>query len=146
MNKNRQRVEVCSRLRQAMHSQRGLTLIETLVALGIIAAVAVVYLVGMTTASKAIMVSQERVAADSLAKSQMEAIKIWEYDEVNDPPNYDAAKLSSTYYKIDIYAHRWDPELDIESTDSDTGLQKITVTITRDGDTVFTLIGYKVKR
>jgi prepilin-type N-terminal cleavage/methylation domain-containing protein len=125
--------------------QRGLTLIEILVALGILAAVAVVFLLGMSTSSKAIMVSQEAVAVDSLAKSQMENIKSWAYDDVNDPPQYENAKLTDIPdgYDITITAAHLDPDGD-GFTDDD-GLQKITVNVTHDGEIAFTLVGYKVK-
>ncbi|MCJ7655338.1 MAG: type II secretion system GspH family protein, partial [Dehalococcoidia bacterium] len=126
--------------------QRGLTLIEILVALGILAAVAVTFLLSMTTSSKAVMVSQERVAVDSLTKSQMERIKSWEYDATNDPPDYQAAKLTDIPdgYDTDIDAVRLDPDED--GLDDDDGLQEITITVTHDGETAFTLVGYKVNQ
>jgi type II secretory pathway pseudopilin PulG len=122
-----------------------MTLIEVLVALGIIAAVAVVFLLGMSTSSKAVMVSQESVAADSLAKSQMENIKSCEYDYTNNPPDYTAAKLTvlPTGYDIIITAARLNPKVDDPTNDD--GLQEITVTVTHGVETVFTLVGYKVK-
>ena len=124
-----------------------MTLIETLVALGIIAAVAVVFLIGMTTSSKAVMVSQERVAVDSLAKSQMESIKSQAYDDDlnHNPPQY--LKLADedkpAGYDINITAERLNPKGD--DPDNDDGLQEIEVTVTRDEETVFILVGYKVK-
>src|SRR4030043_1103780 len=75
----------------ARNGEQGLTLIEILVAMGILAAVAVTFLLGMAASSQAVMVSQERVAVDSLAKSQMEYVKNLPYDDVNDPPVYAVA-------------------------------------------------------
>ena len=128
----------------ARNAERGLTLIEILVALGILAAVAVVFLLGMTTSSKAVMVSQKAVAVDSLAKSQMENIKSWAYDDINDPPQYENAKLTDIPdgYDITISAARLDPGDD--GFDDDDGLQEITVTVTHEGETAFELVGYKV--
>ncbi len=145
MNKRRQQVAFPA-FGPARNGERGLTLIEILVALGILAAVAVVFLVGMATSSKAVMVSQERVTVDSLAKSQMESIKSWEYDDDNNPPQYQSAKLTDipTGYDITITAARLDPKGN--GTDNDDGLQEITVTVTHGGETVFTLVGYKVNR
>ncbi|MBM3143278.1 MAG: type II secretion system protein [Chloroflexi bacterium] len=144
MNKRRQQVAFPA-FGPARNGERGLTLIEILVALGILAAVAVIFLIGMSTSSKAVMVSQESVTADSLAKSQMERIKSWAYDAGNNPPNYEAAKLTDIPdgYDITISAARLDPKGD--GTDNDDGLQEITVTVTHDGEPVFTLVGYKVK-
>jgi type II secretory pathway pseudopilin PulG len=124
-----------------------MTLIETLVALGIIAAVAVVFLIGMTTSSKAVMVSQERVAVDSLAKSQMERIKSWQYDPDNNPPQYEDAKLPDEDipdgYDIVISTQRLELNPDNDPSEDD-NIQSITVTVTHD-EKVFTLVGYKVK-
>jgi type II secretion system protein I len=140
MNKSRQRAltAFCS----AHHARQGLTLIEVLIALGILAAVAVVFLASMSTSSRAVIIHQEQVNAEGLAKSQMEAIKLRAYDN-NNPPNYDAAKLANipADYDIDIDAVRMDPRGD--GTAIDDGLQEITVTVTHKGDPVFTLEGYK---
>ena len=119
-------------------SQLGMTLIEILVALGILAAVAVVFLVGMATSSKAVMVSQKSVAAESLAKSQMENTKAQTYvDGV------------TTYPKITIPQDLVDQGYDVTIVAEplhtpDDGIQRITVTVTRNGETAFTLEGYKV--
>src|SRR4030042_995986 len=134
--------------RSLQNGVQGLTLVEALVALGILAAVAVIFLLGMTTSSKAVMVSQERVAADSLAKSQMENIKSWAYDSdpTHNPPDYSAAKLAdSPPFYINFVAERLEVKGGNPAGEDD-GIQKITVTITRDGETVLTLEGYKVNR
>lgn len=122
-----------------------MTLIEVLVALGIVGAVAVTFLLGMSTSSKAVMVSQERVTADNLAKSQMENITKWEYDDENDPPYYEDAKLDNipTGYDISITAERMDPKED--GYDEDDGMQRITIHITHGEETALTMVGYKVR-
>jgi prepilin-type N-terminal cleavage/methylation domain-containing protein len=144
MNKRRQQVAFPP-FGPMRNGQQGLTLIEILIALGILAAVAVIFLVGMSTSSKAVMVSQNSVAAESLAKSQMESIKSCEYDYDNNPPQYQSAKLTDipTGYDITITAARLNPKGDDPTNDD--GVQEITVTVTHGGETVFTLVGYKVK-
>src|SRR4030042_1717738 len=82
MNKNRQRV--LAGFRPARNGEQGLTLIEILIAMVILAMVAGVFLLGISTSATAVMVSQERVAVDSLAKSQMEFIKNQGYVNVAD--------------------------------------------------------------
>ena len=130
--------------RSAMRGEPGMTLIEILVAMGILAAVAVVFLLGMSASSKAVMISQERVAVDSLAKSQMEYVKYLSYDDVNDPPVYavDPGITLPSGFNIVVNAERQDPEDDGLSDDD--GIQQITVTVTHDGETAFTLVGYKL--
>lgn len=123
-----------------------MTLIETLVAVAILGAVGVVFLTGLTVSSKAVMVSQERVAVESLAKSQMEYVKSCTYDDATQPdPKYDVdPNLPLGSYSISVSAERLDPG-DGGGGD-DYGLQKITVTVDRNGDPAFTLVGYKVDR
>lgn len=135
--------QVASGSRLSESGQRGLTLIEVLVALSILAAVSTTFLASMTTSSKAVIIGQEQVTGESLAKSQMEAIKLWAYDD-NNPPNYEAAKLANkpADYDIDIDAVSLDANPNNGPSEDD-GLQKITITVTRNGETTFTLEGYK---
>jgi type II secretory pathway pseudopilin PulG len=116
-----------------------MTLIEVLIALGILAAVAGVFLAATATSSKAVMVGQEQVSAEGLAKSQMESIQQQNY------------RVDGQYTKLSQIPARYDiPQPTVERLDpqglhtgADEGLQKITVTVTHGGKTVFTLEGYK---
>jgi prepilin-type N-terminal cleavage/methylation domain-containing protein len=144
MNKRRQ--QVFPAFGPMRNGQQGLTLIEILVALGILAAVAVIFLVGMSTSSKAVMVSQKAVTADSLAKSQMENIKSQAYDDDlnHNPPQYTKLTNIPAGYDITISTARLNPKRD--GTGNDDGLQEITVTVTHNGETALTVVGYKVNR
>ena len=150
MNKSRQRWAFPA-LRSAQNGEQGLTLIEVLVALAIIAAVAVTFLVGMTTSSRAVMVSQKSVAAESLAKSELEYVKsspyqsantTWSYQLPTSHPDWDAThSLPDGYggYSVQVDSGFVPPRT------YDDGIQKITVTVIRNGETAFTLVGYKVQ-
>jgi prepilin-type N-terminal cleavage/methylation domain-containing protein len=134
--------------RSALSNERGMNLIEVLVALGILAAVAVTFLLGMSTSSKAVVTNQEQIAAEDIAKSQMESVQRQTYDADHNPPQYaklDPADLPAvsgyTVDDIQITAVRMDPNGD--GTANDDGLQKITVTIYRGTRVVFSLEGYK---
>ena len=123
--------------------EQGVTLVETLVALAIFGLVGVVFLGGLTTSSYAVIVSQERVAAESLAKSQIDYIKSQGYImegegsyELIDVP----ADLSTQGYTVEII-----PQVDLPS-DGDENVQRISVTVKRHGNTVLTLTDYKVNR
>lgn len=132
----------------ARKAEPGMTLIEILVALAIIAAVAVVFLLGMSVSSKGVMVSQERVAVDSLAKSELEYVKStaynnapWAYQLPSGYPTWDPThSLPNGYngYSIQVTA-------DLVHT-TDDGIQQITVTVTHPGQPDFSLVGYKVNR
>ena len=148
------RQAIFKRYRPAHKGEGGLTLVEVLIALGILAAVAVVFLIGMTTSSKAIMVSQESVAAESLAKSEMEYVKSvayqdapWSYEIPSSPPSWSPAhSMPDGYAQYAIQVSAEQMEVNPENPPGeDDGIQKITVTVLRNGEAVFTLVGYKVR-
>ena len=128
--------------------ERGVTLIETLVAMSILAMVSFTFLSGLTTSSTAVIVSRERVAVESLARSQMEYVKNQEYDDVNDPPQYDKLPEEDILdgYDTGVSAVRLDPSVD--GGGYDYGLQEITVEIYQDveADPILTMVDYKFKR
>ena len=88
--------------RSVKNGQNGFSLIEILVSLAIFGAIGVVFISGLITGEKGLMVSQERVAAESLAKSQVEYIKKQGYISVF---NYDPGDPAKRYQVIDIPAH-----------------------------------------
>ena len=147
MNKSRQ-VAFAS-FCPARSGERGMTLIEILVALGILAAVAVVFLVGMSVSSKAVMISQKSVAAESLAKSELEYVKsvtylnaTWNYELPSNPPSWAPThSLPAGYSGYTVQVNAALVHI------SDDGIQKITVIVTYNGEQppAFTLVGYKVK-
>jgi prepilin-type N-terminal cleavage/methylation domain-containing protein len=129
--------------RSALKGEQGLNLVEVLIALAILAAVAGVFLVATATSSKAVMVGQQQVSAEGLAKSQMESIQQQNYSV--DGVSYTKLSQSQipTGYDIQFTVVRLNPQKDL--TGNDQGLQKITVTVTHGGNTIFTLQGYKCK-
>jgi prepilin-type N-terminal cleavage/methylation domain-containing protein len=125
----------------AHNTERGMTLVEVLIALGILSAVAVVFLAAMSTSTKAVIVGQEQVSAEGLAKSQMESIQQQAYRA--DGLYTKLSQIPAGYAIPQPTVVRLDPQQD--HTGNDQGLQKIIVTITHGGKTVFTLEGYKCK-
>lgn len=133
-------------LRQALHGERGIALTEALVTMGIIGIVTVAFLTSMSATSKAVLVSQERVTAENLAKSQMEYVRSQQYDELNTPPQYTLLPAGDIpeNYAIVTTSERLDPEGD--GAVDDDGLQKVTVIVNHDGAETFRLEGYRMKR
>lgn len=127
-------------LGQCGSGQSGVTLIETAVALAIIGMVSVAFLSGLTTTSRATTIADEKATAESLAQSQMEAVKRAEY--VYEASQYPPAPVpgDDAYvgYSVVISAQ----PLDVP----DGGVQTITVVVTRLGTEVRRLEGYKVDR
>ena len=71
-----------------MKSERGASLIETLVALALLGIIGVVFLSALATTSNARFISDERASAIILAESQMENVKKQYYTFSYDPaPN-----------------------------------------------------------
>jgi len=126
----------------------GFSLIEILVALAILAAVAVVFLLGISTSSKAVMVSQESVALDSLAKSEVEYVKsntyrsgVWEYELPGNPPSWDPARsLPDGYAGFSVHVSATPVH------DPDDGVQTLTVSVARNGQTEYTMTALNAAR
>ena len=132
--------------------ESGVTLVETLVALAILGTVAVTFLSGLAATSKAVMVSQEKVIAEGLAKSQLEYIKAQsyiptaEYDPANPEKRYELINISSDLteggYAIDINP----PEVIISSDGDSFELQSITVILRHNTEEVLTISDYRAGR
>jgi type II secretory pathway pseudopilin PulG len=118
-----------------LRSERGVTMVEALVAVAILASALVVFLGGLSTGSLATTQADNLSTAHELARSQMEATKGAAY---NPPPyTYPSVGAPATYSVSAVASS-------ISGTDA--GIELITVEVTRDGTTVFTLEGYKVNR
>ena len=135
-----------------MKSQTGFTLIGTLIGLGLLGIIAVGFLSGLATTFKAVTISQERVITESLAKSQLEYIKVQDYLQA---AVYDPDDPEKCYKLIDIpddliaqgYDIAINPPQTIISPDGEMfELQSITVVIKRNGEAMLIISGYKAGR
>ena len=108
---------------------------ETLVAVAILGTSVVAFVTALSAGTIAVNEQDEEVVAQRLAQSQIEYTKGYAYDSgastypvVTSPAGYTIVVVVNT----------------VPNTDSD--IQKITVTIRRDGEDVFTIEDYKVNR
>ena len=120
--------------------QRGVALLEILVGLALLGIIGVAFISGMTDTFRAIGISQERVAAESLAKSQIEYLKVQDYilvDAYN--PDYPATSyglitvpsdLGAAGYSVNISV----PEVLISELEGGFELQSINVTVRRNNE------------
>jgi type II secretory pathway pseudopilin PulG len=121
-----------SRLRVWAQDQRGLGLVESIVAVAILGSAVVTFISGLSAGIIAVREGDQEVVAQRLARTQLEYIKSCPYN--------------TSYSKVD------EPEgytisVEVASIpDTDTDIQKITVTISREGDNILTVEGYKVNR
>jgi len=135
-----------------MKSEKGFTLIDTLVALGLMGIIAVGLLSGLATTFRAGGISQERVAAESLAKSQWESIRTQDYILTADYNPDDPEKryqlieipedLAVKGYAIEIGT----PQTIISPGTDEFELQGITVVINRDDKPLLMISDYRVGR
>ncbi len=120
--------------------EAGIAFIETMVALAILGIVAVTFLSGLATTSRATFISDEQATAESLAQSQMEWVKNASYV-------YDATEYSPTSIPSDKDYINYSVIIAAEPLDSpDNGIQKITVAVKHSDKGVIKLEGYKVDR
>ena len=115
-------------------SEKGFSLIETLVALALLGIIGVSFFNGLATTSTARATADERVSSKILAEILMESVKKQSY---NLSANY-------TYAVPDEFAG-YSAELTVENIRNDY-LQKLTFTIYQKDDETFTLESYKSRR
>ena len=127
-------------LRVFTNHESGISLLETVVALAVLGTIAVIFLSGLVTTSKAAFTADERATAESLAQSQIEWAQNADY--VYSATQYSPASLPSGKDYINYSATIAAEPLH----DPDDGIQKITVTVERSDEEVIKLEGYKADR
>ena len=146
-----------------MRNEKGLSLLEVIIALALLGLVGLAFLGALSTASKAVIVTDERATAESLARTELEYVKSqkysaedfipWSYDlpygaPPTEPPEWWDADhtLPPGYddYSVTVSAVSLDPYGD--GTDDDDGLLQITVTVYHLEKLVLDLTGYKAAR
>jgi type II secretory pathway pseudopilin PulG len=121
--------------RTLVDGQEGVGLVEVLVAVAILGITLVVLLSAISTGSVGVTTTEERVTAENLARSQLEYNKSLAY--LTPPASY-VTVTPPAGYGISAEA--------ASISGGDSYIQKITVTITRDGETLVTVEDFKVDR
>ena len=151
-------------LRKLKRGQKGFGLVEAIIALGLLGIIGIAFLGTLANASNAIIHSDGRTTAESLARSEMEYVKSQEYIDysVADHDVYDSLDapadyiLETTVAPFDPYstAEELEDKLYDESGgvySQDDGIQAIFVTITfftnedPGQQSQFELVGYKAQ-
>jgi len=151
-------------LKKITKSEKGISLIEVLVALALLGIIAVGFLMAVNTTAKAVFITDERATAESIARSQLESIRQQEYEEavsseaeyvkidLDGKPeykNYSIKSVTSSGSEAfedladEIIAVPWDSANNIAAP-GDVGLQRIKLFILHHGKVVITIEGYKV--
>ncbi len=151
-------------LRKLKRGQRGFGLVEVIIALALLGIIGVSFLGTLANASNAIILSDGRTTAESLARSEMEYVKSQEYIDysVADHAVYDSLGAPADYI-LETTVAPFDPystaeELEDKLYDEtggvysqDGGIQAIFITVTfftnedPEQQSQFELVGYKTQ-
>jgi len=127
--------------------ERGMSLVQSLLAIAIMGTAIVTTLVALSTGSIAVSIGDQETSAQSLVRSQLEYTKSYPYDSG-----------AATYPGIDTFdaVHNPNPialpdgySILAETSSvpgTDNNIQKITVTVSRDGGILSVMEGFKVNR
>ena len=141
-----------------LQGQKGIGLLETLIAVAILGAIGVSLLTALDTNARATRTLDEHVVATNLATAYIEAIKAWEYqedypkdqpplDSIIIPPQYDI-NVNITFSSDGTTEDgiTWVDEY-LDGEGKERTIQKLAVTVSREGGKpVLTICAFKTKR
>jgi len=115
--------------------ETGLGVVESIAAVAILGAAVVAFVVALSTGSIAVREGEQEAMAQSLVRTQLECIK-----------NYPYNPEATTYPKA-ATPEGYDISIEVSPIpDTDADIQKITVTISQEGQEILTVENYKVNR
>ena len=140
--------------------QKGLTLIEVLIAIAILGMIAVPFLTALSTSSRGLIIADERTTAESIVRTEMEYVKNCAYNSTgfsyripptaNNTPWGGLHALDSYYvdagYSVNVTGVPIDPDTGEESAADLWYIQNITVKVYHGAKLVLTTSTYKVNR
>ncbi len=127
-------------------SEAGFSLVEELVALGILG-LGLTLLIGMlSTGAAGVTTAGERVAAEGLARSQLESIKAAPYRANPTSIPYPTVPAPAPYSVTTSVLYWTAPSGPFTNTVRNDGLQKVTVSISQGTTVILQVEDYKVDR
>jgi prepilin-type N-terminal cleavage/methylation domain-containing protein len=117
---------------KAFKDERGLTLVESLVTIAIVGVVLTTFAVALSTGSMAVSESDQQVTVQSLARNQMEYTKGYPYNP--------AATTYPTVNTVENYS------ISVAVAQVEVNLQKVTASISKEGQVLLSVDDYKVNR
>ncbi len=137
------------RIKVRFQEETGIGLVESLAAVAILGTAGVAFVLSLSTGAIAVRESDQETTAQSLARAQLEYVKNYPYHPA--PTTYPSAyTYNETYnpnpitlpegYAVSVVVSA------IPQAGGDSDVQKITVSVSRDGAGILTIADYKVKR
>jgi type II secretory pathway pseudopilin PulG len=118
-----------------LRNQKGAGLVEILIAVAILGTAVIAFVVSLSVGSLAVNALDKETIAQSLAQTQMEYIKDYPYNP--EATTYPVLTTPATYsVMVNVSA----------VPGADMNIQKIMVTVSKDGVNLLTVYGYKVNR
>ncbi len=143
-------------LKKLVKNERGIMLIEVLIALALVGIITAGFLSAISTAAMASFISERQAIAENLARSQIENAKELPYQTAVPGGEVEYVEISEGYSNFSIWsvnragvtvdeiiAVPWDTELNVASTE-DNGKQRIKIVIKHHDKEIYSLEGYKV--
>ena len=126
-------------IRKIIKNEKGASLVEAIIALGLLGLIATAFTMAIFISTKSIMIADERTNAESLARTQMEYVKQQEYIDNDIEAEYLEINLvgssysEGTPYSIwsvdrsgdiveEVVAVPWDSQSDMWTTTEDEGV------------------------
>ena len=140
--------------------QKGLTLIEVLIAIAILGMIAVPFLTALSTSSRGLIIADERTTTESLVRTEMEYIKSCDYHSTgfsyqipptaNNTPWGGLHALDAYYanagYSVNVTGRPINSTTGAALPSGDNNIQNITVKVYHGDKLVLTTSTYKVNR
>jgi type II secretory pathway pseudopilin PulG len=127
--------KIATKIGSKASDQAGIGLVEALVAIAILGITAATFMTALSAGSVSVSDLRQQAIAQELVRTQMETLKAADYDATGD--SYPAIDAPAGYQmKIETKA----------DSNGDSGIQKITVEVNYDNQTIARLENFKVDR
>lgn len=134
------------RLRSLASDQAGFSLVEELVALAVIGLGVMLLIAMISTGAVGVTHQTDHMVAEALARSQLERVMDAAFSADPTAVPYPTEPASAPY-SVSLQVEYWDGGLgDFSSTMTSSGSQRVTATVSRDGQAVLSIQDLKVDR
>jgi prepilin-type N-terminal cleavage/methylation domain-containing protein len=123
-----------------MKSEKGFTIIEVLVTLGIVGVLGASFLSSLTNSTRAVVQTDQMDTGRALAQSMMEYVKEQKYSASG---YANSTTLTAQYPEFNVSIAVSTPG---SAGQRDALIQIVTISVTQNGKTITTLEGFKTKR